>query len=89
MDLSATYIFPAGVERTWSLLLDTNAIASCLPGCRSLEPLGGDRYAVELASPIAAIAGQFKGTVALENKVPLESYTLVVDGSGRQGFIKG
>ena len=38
---------------------------------------------------VAAIAGSFKGTVALEDKAPPNSYTLLVDGSGRQGFIKG
>ena len=38
---------------------------------------------------VAAIAGSFKGTVALEDKTPPHSYTLVVEGSGRQGFIKG
>jgi len=89
MDLTADYVFQAPVERAWNLLMDTTAIGSCLPGCRGLQPLGNDRYEVELGMAIAAISGNFKGTVALEEKVPPQSYKLVVEGSGRQGFVKG
>jgi carbon monoxide dehydrogenase subunit G len=89
MELSATYEIQAPVERAWDLLMDTEAIGRCLPGCRGLRPIGPDRYEVELGVTIAAIAGSFKGTVALEDKTRPNAYTLVVDGSGRQGFIKG
>ena len=89
MELSATYEIHAPVERAWDLLMDIDAIGRCLPGSRGLKPIGPDRYEVELGVTVAAIAGSFKGTVALEDKVPPNSYTLVVDGSGRQGFIKG
>ena len=89
MELTAAYEFHAPVDRAWALLMDTAAIGRCLPGCRGLQPVGPDRYEVELGVTVAAIAGSFKGTVALEDKVAPEAYTLVVDGSGRQGFIKG
>jgi carbon monoxide dehydrogenase subunit G len=89
MDLTATYVFHAPVEKAWDLLMDTTAIGSCLPGCRGLQPVGNDRYEVELGLAIAAITGNFKGTVALEEKIPQQSYKLVVEGSGRQGFVKG
>ena len=89
MELSGTYEIHAPSERVWDLLMDTDAIGRCLPGCRGLKPVGPDRYEVELGVTVAAVAGSFKGTVALEDKVPPNSYTLVVEGSGRQGFIKG
>jgi uncharacterized protein len=89
MELTATYTFHASIDSVWALLMDTDAIGGCLPGSRGLEPLGNDRYQVELGVAIAAIAGSFKGTVAIEDKNPPESYTLVIDGSGRQGFVKG
>jgi carbon monoxide dehydrogenase subunit G len=89
MNLDATYVFHAPVDKAWDLLMDTTAIGECLPGCRGLQPIGNDRYEVELGVAIAAIAGNFKGTVALEDKVPPQSYTLVIDGTGRQGFVKG
>jgi uncharacterized protein len=89
MELSGTYEIHAPVERAWDLLMDIDAIGRCLPGCHGLKPVGPDRYEVELGVTVAAIAGSFKGTVALEDKAPPNSYTLVVEGSGRQGFIKG
>jgi uncharacterized protein len=89
MDLTATYDFDAPIETVWNVLMDTNAVGSCLPGCRGLQPSGDDRYEVELGVAVAAISGNFKGTVALEEKVPPQSYRLAVEGSGRQGFVKG
>ena len=89
MDLTGTYVFNAPVDTVWKLMMDTTVIGGCLPGGRGLKPLGNDRYEVELAVALAAVAGSFKGTVALEEKVPPQSYKLVVEGSGRQGFVKG
>jgi len=89
MDLGATYEFNAPVETVWSLLMDTSAVGSCLPGCRGLNPIGDDRYQVELGVAVAAISGNFTGTVALEDRVPPHSYRLAVEGNGRQGFVKG
>ena len=89
MDLTATYDFNAPVDRVWDLLMDTGAIGSCLPGCRGLQPIGDDKYEVELNLAVAAIAGSFKGTVLLTEKDPPRSYKLLIEGSGRQGFVKG
>jgi carbon monoxide dehydrogenase subunit G len=89
MELTGTYELHAPVERAWDLLMDITTIGKCLPGCRGLQPAGTDRYEVELGVTIAAIAGSFKGTVALEDKDPPHAYTLAVEGSGRQGFITG
>ena len=89
MNLAATYTFDAPVDRTWALLMDTEAIAACLPGCRGLKPAGENRYEVDLGVAMAAISGDFKGTVALQDLVPPQSYVLAVEGSGRPGFVKG
>ena len=89
MNLTATYDFNAPVDRVWALLMDTTAIGNCLPGCRGLQPIGDDKYEVELNVAVAAIAGSFKGTVSLAEKDPPRSYKLLVEGTGRQGFMKG
>jgi hypothetical protein len=89
MDITATYVFDAPVEQVWTLLMDTGVIAECLPGCTGLRPLGGDRYEAELAVAVAAISGNFKGTITLTDKVAPVSYRLLVEGSGRPGFVKG
>ena len=89
MDLRAEYRFEAPVAEVWRLLMNTDAIAGCIPGCKGLTPLGGDRYETELGVAISAISGNFKGTVAIEEKQPPTAYRMVVSGSGRPGFVNG
>ena len=89
MNLTASYDFNAPAQKVWDLLMNTDAVGGCLPGSRGLQPIGDDRYEVELVVGVAAISGNFKGTVAIQEKVPPQSYMLVVEGSGRPGFVKG
>jgi carbon monoxide dehydrogenase subunit G len=89
MQLTGVYEFGAPVERVWAVLMDTTAIASCLPGCRELRDLGEDRYQAELAVVVAAITGNYGATIAIEDKVPPRSYRLSMQGTGRTGFVKG
>ena len=89
MDLSGAYTFSASPQIVWDLLNDPNVIASCLPGCERLEPIGDDRYRAVLKLAVASVSGEYVGTVAmLDKRAPL-SYRLVVDGSGKPGFMKG
>ena len=89
MHLSATYVFNAPVDAVWALLMDTDRVAGCLPGCKGLRPIGEDRYEAELSVAVAAISGDFKGTIALQDKNAPQSYRLLIEGSGRPGFVKG
>jgi uncharacterized protein len=89
MDISGTYTFNASPERVWTLLMDPVVIASCIPGCDKLEPLGEDRYRASLTIALAAITGSYDGTVVISDKVPHTSYRLTVEGQGKPGFVKG
>ena len=89
MRIDGRYTFEAPGSRVWELLMDTTAVAACIPGCRELRPIGGDRYEAELVVAIAAVTGSYRATVAMLNKVEPHSYRLVVDGTGRGGFVKG
>ena len=89
MEINSTYSFPAPPQDVWTLLMDPEAIKSCLPGCKELRPLGDDRYHAELSIGVAAVSGSFTATVALTEKVPPNSYRLSVDATGKPGFAKG
>jgi len=89
MDLNASYTFPASPGAVWNLLNDPAVIAGCLPGCERLEPIGEDRFRAVLKLTVAAISGEYSCTVALVDKQPPQSYRLVVDGTGKAGFVKG
>jgi carbon monoxide dehydrogenase subunit G len=89
MDITGTYSFPAPPARVWELLMDAGAIASCVPGCDSLEPDGENRYRARLSVAMASISGTYDGTVVISDLVAPESYRLIVEGQGRPGFVKG
>jgi len=89
MEINGTYTFDGPIDAVWALLMDTSAIAACVPGCRELRPLGDDRFRAELSVPVAAISGQFEATISLEGKIPPRAYTLIVQATGRPGFVRG
>lgn len=89
MNIHASYTFEAPPEAVWNLLMDTEQIAGCIPGCERLEPVGDNRYRTRLSVSMAAITGEFDGTVAMLDQQPPSSYRLLVDGQGRGGFVKG
>lgn len=89
MDLAGSYSFAGSPSAVWNLLVDPDVVASCLPGCERLEPLGDDRYRALLTLSVAAISGRFSGTVAMLDKQPPHSYRLSVEGTGKGGFVNG
>lgn len=88
MEVSGTYRFDAPPPLVWALLMDTDVIARCLPGCRALRAIGPNRYETELSVAVAAISGDFSGTIELADMRAPESYRLLVDGAGRPGFVR-
>ncbi len=89
MHITGTYSFAAPPAAVWDLLMDTGAIAACLPGCRELRDLGDDLYTAELNVAVSAVSGHYGATIAIKDKVPPTSYRLAIEGSGRMGFVKG
>ena len=89
MDITGSYTFNAPPDRVWTLLMDPAVIASCIPGCEKLEPVGEDSFRASLTIALAAITGSYEGTVQITDKVPHESYRLTVQGQGKPGFVKG
>jgi carbon monoxide dehydrogenase subunit G len=89
MDLQGTYNFSQPADLVWSRLIDPQVVGSCLPGCDGLEPIGDDTYRVKLTLTVSAITGSYEGTVAIVDKEPPRSYKLLIQGSGRSGFVRG
>ena len=89
MKLSGTQTFPAPRHTVWQLLTDPDCLATCLPGCEKLETTAAHEYRGEIQIGLAAIKGTYAGTVRLEDIEAPNHYKLVLDGKGRQGFIKG
>ncbi len=76
-------------QRVYDLLHDPAVLARCMPGCESLERIGDGEYAMKLKMVLASVSGLFQGKVTTTEPNPPESFRLIVEGSGKIGFMKG
>ncbi len=76
-------------EQAYRALQDPVILARCMPGCESLEAVGDGEYAMKMKMVLAAVSGQFQGKVRIADSCPPESFRLIVEGTGKVGFMKG
>jgi len=89
MKVSGAYPLAIPQERAYALLLDPLILAKCMPGCEALDRIAENEYAMRMKMVLASISGLFSGKVAIADPNPPSSYRLVVEGSGKIGFMKG
>ena len=89
MQITGSYPFNAPPAVVWALLMNTETLAACIPGCKELRPLGDDRYAADITAGVASITATYAATVTLADKNAPASYRLVVEATGRPGFVRG
>jgi carbon monoxide dehydrogenase subunit G len=89
MKISGSYTLPLPREKAFALLQDPEALARSMPGCESLERIGPDEYRMKMKMALASLSGAFDGKVRIADSKPPESFRLIVEGSGRIGFMKG
>ena len=89
MKISGSYAVPAPRERAYQLLQDPVILAKCMPGTDHLDKVGGDEYEMKMKMMIASMGGLFAGKVRLADQHPPESFKLIVEGTGKIGFVKG
>ena len=89
MKVQGSYTFDADIRTVWDSLLSPDTLAGCIPGCDDIRPTGEDAYEIALTVRVAALSGAYKGSVSIEDKRHLESYRMVVSGSGRGGTVRG
>ena len=89
MKISGTQTFPAPRQKVWEFLVDPQRIAKCLPGCEKLEAVGENEYSSQINVGLAAVKGVYTGKIKLDEMQPPSHYKMLIDGKGKQGFIKG
>ena len=89
MRISGSRLLAVDQEQCYRLLQDPRILERCMPGCRSLVRVGEDTYAMKMKMALASISGLFKGSVRIANRNFPDSFRLLVEGSGRIGFLKG
>ena len=89
MELSGDYSFNKPPQAVWDALMNPDVLAGCIPGCRSIESDGPDRYRAVATVRVGPVSGNYTATVALSNLDPPKSYTMTIEGSGNLGFANG
>ena len=89
MKIFGTYLLPLPQERAYAAMQDPEVLARVIPGCESLEKIGPDEYRMKMKMALASLSGAFEGKVRITEQTPPESFRLVVEGTGRIGFVKG
>ena len=89
MKINGTQTFPAPRQKVWEFLTDPQRIAKCMPGCEKLEAVGENEYSSQINVGLAAVKGVYTGKVKLDEMQPPSHYKMLIDGKGKQGFIKG
>lgn len=89
MKIGGSYVLPLDPERSYHALQDPVLLAKCMPGCDGLEKIGEAEYAMKMKMALAAFSGLFAGKVRISDPNPFQSFKLIVEGSGKVGFMKG
>lgn len=89
MKVAGTAQLPFPPERAYDLMQDPAALQKAIPGCNSLERTGDDEYKLSLKMVLASLSGQFEGKVLLTDHNRPYSFKMLVEGSGKIGFVKG
>ena len=89
MKISGSYTVPFERDRAYALLQDPDILAKCMPGCDHLARIAEDEYEMRMKILIASLNGLFAGKVRISDQNPPGSFKLIVEGSGKIGFMKG
>lgn len=88
LQLEGEYLFDAPLQTVWDGLMDPEVLAATMPGCEKLELIAENTYEGALNIRIGPVQGKFQGKIELKNIDPPNSYSLLVNGQGAQGFVK-
>jgi uncharacterized protein len=87
--ISGSYKLPIPPEQAYNRMQDPAVLAAAMPGCDSLEKIGDNEYRLKMKLAMASLSGAFDGKVKITDQSPPESFRLMVEGSGKLGFMKG
>jgi uncharacterized protein len=87
--IAGKYEVAAPPDRVYEMLLDPVILARAMPGCEALDAAGTDEYSMRMKMVLASMSGLFQGKVRIADRNPPSSYRLIVEGTGKIGFMKG
>ena len=89
MEVKGNHHFKAPRSVVWEAMLDPKALQASMPGCEKFTEAGPEAYDLVIKVGIAAIKGTYTGNVKVTDRVPEDSYRLIVSGKGSPGAVQG
>lgn len=90
MLIESEYLFDSPRERVYAALQDPEILAKALPGTERLDLVGDHNYRGEMVVSVGPVtAARFDVSVQLVDLVEPESFTMLVGGKGKAGFVDG
>ena len=89
MKITGSYTMAVPAELVYDLILNPAVLARCLPGTDHLALVAPDQYEMRMKLVISSIQGLFSGKVRIADRNPPASFRLIVEGSGKPGFMRG
>ena len=89
MKIAGTNTLALTQEEAYRRMQDPEVLAACMPGCEGLEKIGEDEYKMKMKLALASLSGAFDGKVRIADRNPPNGFRLIVEGTGKLGFMKG
>jgi carbon monoxide dehydrogenase subunit G len=89
LKVTGSFTLPVKRDRAYELLQDPEVLARCMPGAEAFTKIGPDEYEIKMKMIISAVQGLFGGKVRIADQKPPEQFRLIVEASGKVGFMKG
>lgn len=89
MKLTGTYDIPAPRDQVFQAITDPAVLQKIIDGCEKMVKTAEDSYDAHLKIGLAGIKGSYVGKIHLKDLTAPQSYTLIIEGKGGPGFVKG
>jgi hypothetical protein len=89
MKVEGDHLFKAPREVVFEMFNDPNALSAAVPGMQKMVKIDESHYEAVLGIRVGPVSANFSGTLTLTDVVPPESVTLMIEGKGGAGFVKG
>lgn len=89
MKIEGSHTLKVPRAQLYLMLIDPIVIQRCVPGCEALEANEDGTYKMTLKAGVGAVKGVFNGQIKLEELREPEHYKMIVEGTGKVGFVKG
>ena len=89
MKIAGNYTLALPQQRAYDAMQDPTILSKCMPGIDEMVKTGENEYTMKMKMALASISSLFSGKVKIVDQNPITSFRLVVEGSGKVGFMKG